>query len=444
MTHARKFSALLIVALSFAISARAQTAVSQTSEVGSRNPGNSRETSDIKGQKSGNGLLREPPTPDSCAKLSGQPINMLVLGDSILWGQGIDEKQKISFQVQDWLCTQTKRPVKIWREAHSGAVLEDGEPALTSECPAPPKQDDEDDKKKKPETNCGINGKECGGEVNVDDPTINTQLENAIKHYGGNGAAVDLVLMDGCINDFRVVNYLLNANYSPPCLRERAKAVCHDRMRRFLEKAVPLLPNARFIVTGYYPVITEQSARNVLLRLILGGFIARGKQKWLFPNAKEHLYQRLKENSEAFGKQTNVSLQLSVDEVNAGSGGRRISFVPVYADDGLFGKDGSGFAAPKKTSLLWTTRFNSTGFAGLEKFFYVIFRLGFHALQPNDQVYAARKLMCKDAEATGFAKLSCRVAAFGHPNTKGRDEYVARVQAELQRLMSAGWLAVEQ
>jgi len=388
-------------------------------------------------------LLREPPTPKSCEDKTGAPINMLVLGDSILWGQGIDEKQKISYQVQDWLCTQTKRPVTIWREAHSGAVLEDGEPALTSECPAPPKQADEDDKKKKPDTICGFKGKECGGEVNVDDPTINTQLKNAINHYGGNGAAVDLVLMDGCINDFGVVRYLLNANYSPPCVKERAKAVCHDRMRRFLEKALPLLPNARFIVTGYYPVITEQSARNVLLRLILGGFIAKGKQKWLFPNAKKNLYQKLKENSEAFGKQTNESLQLSVDEVNAASG-NRISFVPVYVPPGgSFGQDGSGFAAHKDTSLLWTTRFNSTGLGGLEKFFYVIFRLGFHALQPNDQVYAARKLMCKDAEATGFAKLSCRVAAFGHPNTKGRDEYVARVNAALQRVMGEGWMTSE-
>ena len=69
------------------------------------------------------GLLREPPTPKACSQQQGNLINMLVVGDSILWGQGLKEENKISFRVQEWLCKQTARPVKVWREAHSGAVL---------------------------------------------------------------------------------------------------------------------------------------------------------------------------------------------------------------------------------------------------------------------------------------------------------------------------------
>jgi hypothetical protein len=412
MSCVRRLSILLTMIASLAVAAGAQPNTSQ-------------------GDQFTGGLLREPKPPESCQRLTGQPINMLVLGDSIIWGQGIKEDQKISFQVQDWLCTQTHRPVKLWREAHSGAVLEDGDPPATGECPA-----------KKPsvvETACGVNGKECGGEVNVDDPTIHAQLDHALKYL--NGADVDLVLMDGCINDFGVVRYLLDSNYTTPCVQQRAKAVCHDRMKRFLEYAAPRLPNARFIVTGYYPVITAKSAKNVLLRLILGAFIAKGKRKWLFPNAKRNLYQDLTRISREFGQYSNESLQSSVDEVNTTSGGR-ISFVPVYVPPGgHFGTDGSGFAAPKPTSLLWTSRFNSTGLGGFAKFFNVVFRLGFHALRPNDQVYATRKLMCKDAEARGFTKLSCSVAAFGHPNTKGVNEYVCSVTTELHRLLTVGWLA---
>ena len=51
---------------------------------------------------------------------------MLVLGDSILWGQGLTEKNKISYKVQEWLCKETGRLVKVWREAHSGAVIKEG------------------------------------------------------------------------------------------------------------------------------------------------------------------------------------------------------------------------------------------------------------------------------------------------------------------------------
>src|SRR5258708_7147990 len=57
--------------------------------------------------------LREPPAPTSCAKQQGSLVNMLVLGDSILWGQGLKEESKISFQVQNWLCEKTHRPVRI-------------------------------------------------------------------------------------------------------------------------------------------------------------------------------------------------------------------------------------------------------------------------------------------------------------------------------------------
>lgn len=64
-------------------------------------------------------LLREPPAPPSCTQQSGKVINMLVIGDSILWGQGLKEQHKISYRVQDWLCRETRRPVKLWREAHN-------------------------------------------------------------------------------------------------------------------------------------------------------------------------------------------------------------------------------------------------------------------------------------------------------------------------------------
>src|SRR5688500_19511208 len=48
-----------------------------------------------------------------------RPINMLVLGDSIMWGQGLKPNHKPSYHVKVWLEKSTGRPVIERIEAHS-------------------------------------------------------------------------------------------------------------------------------------------------------------------------------------------------------------------------------------------------------------------------------------------------------------------------------------
>src|SRR5437879_5500687 len=54
----------------------------------------------------------------------GRPFNMIVIGDSIMWGQGLEEGDKISTGVQQWVRTQLFG-LQVKREvfAHSGAVI---------------------------------------------------------------------------------------------------------------------------------------------------------------------------------------------------------------------------------------------------------------------------------------------------------------------------------
>src|SRR2546429_2721134 len=51
-------------------------------------------------------------------------LNMLVLGDSILWGEGLKTEHKSWYQVKTWLATNTGRAVTERIEAHAGAVIE--------------------------------------------------------------------------------------------------------------------------------------------------------------------------------------------------------------------------------------------------------------------------------------------------------------------------------
>ena len=55
------------------------------------------------------------------------PLNMLVLGDSIMWGEGLKPMHKSWHQVKLWLQQTTGREVIERIEAHSGAIIEPGE-----------------------------------------------------------------------------------------------------------------------------------------------------------------------------------------------------------------------------------------------------------------------------------------------------------------------------
>src|SRR5918992_1274006 len=55
-----------------------------------------------------------------------RPYHMLVLGDSISWGQGLKTENKSWYLVKLWLEKSTGRVVTEKVEAHSGAVIEAG------------------------------------------------------------------------------------------------------------------------------------------------------------------------------------------------------------------------------------------------------------------------------------------------------------------------------
>ena len=66
------------------------------------------------------GVFSQPVSQNSNAGDSSRPLNMLVLGDSILWGQGLKPEHKSWYQVKAWLERTTGRKVVEKIEAQSG------------------------------------------------------------------------------------------------------------------------------------------------------------------------------------------------------------------------------------------------------------------------------------------------------------------------------------
>jgi hypothetical protein len=178
-----------------------------------------------------------------------RPFNVLAIGDSVMWGQGLQQADKFSYKTRDWIHGQLGIPVSLNVKAHSGAIT----------YPDP-----------------GFERYESlsyDGEVPTDFPTISHQLDLASSGGPNQPAAgdVDLVLVDGCVNNIKVTNIILPAP-DDGGLQSGIQGYCNQGMINVLNKTVQAFPNADVIVIGYFRFISMSSD----LRMVLPLFGALG------------------------------------------------------------------------------------------------------------------------------------------------------------------------
>ena len=366
------------------------------------------------------GQVRDPAAGENKAN-ELEPLNMLVLGDSIMWGQGLRDRDKFWWRIRNWLHEKTGRRVQERIEAHSGAAIEVNNPSehvFTSN----------------------------NGEVNLLTPTINEQVDRALRHYG-DPSKVDLILVDGCINDVDV-STLLDTSTSLDLLETSIKEKCGPRMQSLLGRIVKTFPRAHAVVTSYYRIVSPETESNTFTRLLIKKLTslrpAAGKM------SDREMKDRLVANSETWYRVSTASLAQAVAAVNsdlrqAGSGQRvlfaEIEFSPEHA-----------FSASQ--TLLWNFKFASTNLSGLRKAI-VILTLGTAAYKPNDDVRQVRSQGCKETykkpknrketkdekERRELGELACRYASLGHPNKMGALIYTESIKGQLQWLLAnVGWL----
>lgn len=315
----------------------------------------------------------------------GRPLNMLVLGDSILWGQGLKTEHKSWYHVKVWLETTTGRAVIEKVEAHSGAIIE---------------------RSSAPETLTITNP-----EVGVAAPTLNEELDDAERFYSNR--LVDVVLVSGCANDVGTQN-LLNATATEQ-IDEMTKAKCGLPMEKLLRRITTSFPAARVIVTGYYPFFSEKTRNDFILKALVRRFFK------IIPGtptlSSKELLARLTVNSNAWYRASNNALSQAVRNVNSDLHREQVMFAKIE-----FSPEHS-FAAPQ--SRLW--QFNRSPF----RMVLVLLSFGKILLPTNDEVRKQRSASCREffkrqpSETDAQKKereqrqLLCRYAALGHPNRKG-------------------------
>lgn len=343
-------------------------------------------------------------------QLNNDPLDMLVIGDSILWGQGLKKERKSWWRVKCWLQEKTGREVREKIEAHSGASIESAgnELLYTS-----------------------------NGEVPSYTPTVNQQVAEARQHYVDPGV-VDLVLVNGCINDVDVRN-LLNAATNLQRLETSINEACGERMRRLLGRVAREFPSAHLVVTGYYNIFSDETDHNRFTRMLVKNLTSRTKEDEEMSD--KEMRRRLVDISNLWYRVSTISLNRAVNAINTELAHPRVHFAEINF------QPEHAFAAPE--TLLWNFKFASTNLTGLREAI-VILTLGTAAYESNDQVRELRSKSCKEVyeqlkkknetkqekQSRESSYLACRYASLGHPNQMGALIYAESIKGQLLNIIN--------
>ena len=321
-----------------------------------------------------------PPPPE-------RPIHMLVIGDSILWGQGLKTEQKSCYGVKLWLEKNTGRKVIERIEAHSGAVIE---------------------------RNSATDNKTTNNrEVNLALPTLHDELDRALREYV-NPSEVELILVSGCGNDVGALN-LLNAT-STSEVAEMTESKCGRPVENLLRKILFSFPAAYVVITGYYPVFSEKTRNDFVLRALAKRFFKTPLTNKTRMSSME-VFDQLRRNSSQWYESSNDRIAKAVRNVNAEASTARVTFAriefpPAYS-----------FAA--SSTHLWGL--NRSPF----RMMLLLVSFGKVLLPSNDSVRAYRATGCSEVykrppnetpeqkKERKALNMLCKYAALGHPNKKG-------------------------
>jgi hypothetical protein len=369
-------------------------------------------------------VLGEPSKP---VTLLVRPFNIVAIGDSIMWGQGLAENSKFVTKVQQWLQSQLgnlPKQVRLRNFARSGALVKLNAPSV--------------------EMQYAGELHTISAEIPRDTPSVMYQALYLAPGPGIDPFDVDLVLVDGCANDVDLTNYVLNPTVSEADLGARIQEKCGGTdlvgsMVHNLGEIHGRFPNAKILLTGYYPIISQGpvlTAVAVFLQHLgtltgaTGG--AAGSIASLFgipidpvtgvvvgevaaTAAHKKLLDAETSHSVLFHAITTSTLSTDVAVANQRFGLNRIRFVGVPFTAA------NAYAMPD--SWIWLVP-SPTAAPGI----------------PNskDEVYDQRARACSAAQN---APGKCVVASMGHPNVKGAQVYANSIIASLAEFMN-GWRAV--
>lgn len=329
-------------------------------------------------------------------------FEMLVVGDSLVAGQGLRKKDKFYTLTKNWLegeVFDAKRKVNLRNKSHSGARLFLAE----HEIEALNKAEKNLDEFYHPE-------------INFSFPSMKTQIDVAADEYKAEQKSpkdVDLIMLTGGLTNLNS-SYIINPFNKNKPLREKIDKYCNHMMFDFLQHSVETFPNALIIVVGYFPMVSKYSSTGKVYNSILElyGFPRPAKgimNNILTKQLFKPLHHKINRRSRTWFADSNKALTTAVERLNEKHGKRKAMFIksPI-TEENCFGT---------KNSLLW-----GMGKKG----------------RSEDAMYDERKRVCKSTIETmkdvelKFRTRFCELAGIGHPNVEGSKLYADAINEKLK------------
>ena len=321
-------------------------------------------------------------------------IEVLVVGDSHISGQGLRQENKFYFLVTEWLkddIVELGAKVDLKVKAHAGSRLN----LHPDELEAMRKSGEDVDRFH-------------FQEANLSSPSIRTQIDVARAEYK-DPYSVDLVMLSGCITDV-LVAYIVNPFYPEKKLRHRVDRFCGESMAGLLEHTANAFPNAHIVVVGYFPIASSNSDIKTMVRYFAKTVSFPQKLQFIFTNPVSRqplrlLRNKIADRSRIWLTGSNRAIRKAVKRVNDRIGRPRILFVESPIDED------SSYATKKP--LLW--------------------EIGKDHL-PNDETYNERKVGCAkvfgEMKYKHYGRLStrmCELSSVAHPNIEGSKAYAEAI-----------------
>jgi hypothetical protein len=308
-------------------------------------------------------------------------FQMAVIGDSIIWGEGLQSPDKIHSLVETY--EQTLHPgMSVYKtvKAHTGAILSWG---------------------------AAISGIEHDGDIPQDYPSIQQQA-NSLSTLP-NAATVDLILVTACANDVGFEHFL-DPLATQTSIAARVSQYCLNDMTAFLASTAAHFPAAKIIVGGYFQGISLDSDPAYFIH-ITGVLYGLKNNRGLGPKAlavavgiSQANTPLVAGNAGYFASQANLRLAQAVAAAN----------VPLTPHRIFFADPGFGPANAANASNAWVF--------GLS---------GFPVPGPTDSSAALSRRTTQCAavyNTSSFDYMFCRLASTGHPNETGATKYFNAMQ----------------
>ncbi|HUF31454.1 MAG TPA: SGNH/GDSL hydrolase family protein [Gemmatimonadaceae bacterium] len=366
------------------------------------------------------GLIAQPapatPLPTWLPTVQSGPFHMLVIGDSIMWGQGLNEDSKFSTIVQRWLIDRLPgRAVVKHVFAHSGAHIkaneaEDAHPARA-------------------------------GEVPRDWPSITAQVSMAQKRLADLNVApeeVGVVLLSGGINDVVItsiltsdpsINNITGDETKEQWIRRLTRERVGPRMKELLSLVLTSFPNAKVVVTSYFPIVSGSTPAEALALLFatIPGFGLAASLVTILTR------DRLAGQSRVFNEESIEGLRQAVAEAR-----------PLELSTAAVVRRPSGGRPQFPTAQTAVLERPRAAFARVpfeSRHCYGAPDSWLWGLKP-DQALLSRQQQCQ-VLGQGLNPW-CMYAAWGHPNVRGAREYANAIIDALERLEPAWRTSVPQ